>query len=93
MKPRELLTMYTQHPAALADDVAQVFRVVVNEEDRVKHNVALERFGALIGPKPQDGRRLALNVANAILATAREGVTDGKAADRQVGQDAGPGSA
>lgn len=83
MTDQELLTMYAQHPAALAEEVDYVLADLATEKDMAFHANAMERIRRLCPVAIR--ARLLTNVANAILATAREGVPDGKASSGKTG--------
>lgn len=71
------LSMYRQFPEALAEEVACVFRPLENDEQRIRHNAALERFFGLI-PTGTAEKMVYKNVARAIIASAnQERQTDG----------------
>ena len=75
-----LLAMYSQYLGALAAEVSLVFRPLRNDEDRIKHNIAIGHFSALF-PDAKSEQLMWQNVAQALLNTARQKTgdkTDGK---------------
>ena len=70
-----LLAMYSQYPGALAAEVSLVFRPLRNDEDRIKHNIAIGHFSALF-PDAKSEQLMWQNVAQALLSTARQKTGD-----------------
>ena len=66
----QLLAMYSQYPGALAAEVSLVFRPLRNDEDRIKHNIAIGHFSALF-PDAKSEQLMWQNVAQALLHTAQ----------------------
>jgi hypothetical protein len=77
MTPSERLAMYRQYPGALVEEVSFVFQPLANDQDRVKHNIALGHFAGLFGNDKSEAQ-LWSSVAQAIIQTAERELSKGQ---------------
>ncbi|NIQ97679.1 MAG: hypothetical protein GWN87_28525 [Desulfuromonadales bacterium] len=85
MTRNELLSMYRQYPAALAEEVTQIFGTLEDETQRAEHNFCVRRIHRLTQFKSaQAQKRLWRNIARVIIHTvANQGDQDGDEENRE----------